>query len=198
MIARLRGEIAELGSGRAVVDVNGVGYDVNVGQRTIEALTEGDEATLHISTQIREDDITLYGFTNRDERLAFQILLGVNKVGPQLAMSLLNTLPLGDLSRAVETDDVIALSRVPGVGKKTAQRLALELKGKLPAAAFEVPAGPAAPARPEDPLPLALARLGYRKSEIDQALLGLRAQDLQEAPLPQRLSAALKILSGRT
>jgi Holliday junction DNA helicase RuvA len=122
----------------------------------------------------------------------------VSKVGPKHALSLLSTLPLADLARAIAGGDTRALSRAPGIGKRTAERLCLELESKLPAE-FQVAAatGDAAPrpADPADPLPLALAQLGYRKSEIDRAMAASAVPDYAEAAVEQRLSAALRVLA---
>ena len=123
-------------------------------------------------------------------------MLGVSGFGPKMALATLDALEVPALHRAVETDDLTTLGRVPGVGAKKAQRLALELKGKLPIT-FDVPTK-AARARPSDPLPLALAQLDYGKSEIDKAQAGLAAEGLgPDAPLEQRIKAALRILATR-
>ena len=141
------------------------------------------ERTLHISTVVREDAFLLYGFDTVEQRDTFEVLRGVNKIGPKVALAVLSTLGPADLVRAVAAEDLTALSRVPGVGRKTASRMVLELKGKLPEA-FEVDvsgtaAGAAAPpsSTGPDPLVLALARLDYRKTEIDQALLKVPGPD---------------------
>jgi len=201
MIARLRGEVVEVGSDHVVIDTGGVGYLAYVPGRSLREISAGDEINLSVSTQVREDAINLYGFTDTHDRLAFEKLIGVSGVGPRLALAALSAFSLPDLVRAIEAGDVRSLCGISGVGKKTAQRLALELKGKI-----DVPFTPAgadgAVARPRvkasDPLVLALARLGYRKTEIDQAIAGLSDAGLTEAPVAARLSASLKILSGRS
>ena len=200
MIGRLRGQLAELGADTALVDVNGVGYLVQITSRLAQELHVGENVTFSISTQVREDAITLYGFADAETRQTFQTLITISGVGPKLALAALGALGINELVRAVESDDVRTLVSIPGVGKKTAQRLVLELKGKLNATFIPAAAGGAAAPRPapkpSDPLPLALAQLGYRKSEIDQALAGLASHGLEEQPLAKRLSASLKILSG--
>jgi Holliday junction DNA helicase RuvA len=163
----------------------------------MEALSKRGEVTLAISTRVREDDIRLFGFQDKGDRDAFETLLGVSGVGPKAAVALLGTLSLYDLAQAIDTENVAVIASAPGIGPKTARRLALELKGKL-STAFDVAHSGDIPIRtiPADPLPLALAQLGYRKSEIDQALLGLSHQAMESASLEQRLSESLKILSG--
>lgn len=194
MIARLVGEVAEIGAGEVVLDVRGVGYLVATGTRLCGELRAGEPLTLHISTQVREDAITLTGFTRAVEREAFEILITLPKIGPKLALSLLDHLGLERLAAVVDKEDIRALAEVPGVGRRTAERLVLELRGKLPVSF--APVAPAVKAAPNDPLPLALAQLGYRKSEIDLALAGLHSAGLADADLQARLSACLKILSG--
>jgi Holliday junction DNA helicase RuvA len=197
MIAQLTGTVVHRSGTCAIVDVSGVGYEVFATSRDLE--TWGDTATtVWISTQVREDAITLYGFGSASSRTAFRVLLSVKGVGPKAALAILDTLDPEELAAAVERDDVRTLSRAPGVGKRTAQRLALELKGKLPASFSPTDSAGLTkrPRAPADPLPLALARLDYGKSEIDLALDGLAAQDLgPDKPLPERLRASLTLLS---
>lgn len=196
MIALLRGRVADLELDAAVIDVQGVGYLVHGPATALSALPRDQDVTLHVCTVVREDAITLYGFPDKVARDAFEILREVNGVGPKLALSLLAALAPGDLARAVETDDQATLVRVPGVGKKMASRLCLELKGKLPVSfSPTAPAPVAAPARrPPDPLALALAQLDYRKSDIDRALADPAVGGPDDGPLEERLRAALRVL----
>lgn len=199
MIARLVGTLVDHEEQRGIIDVNGVGYEVFAPSRALaDWSAQGAPVTVHVSTQVREDAITLFGFPTPLERQAFTVLLGVTGVGPKLALACLEALSVDELARAAEQDDLRTLTRIQGVGKKTAQRLALELKGKLP-----VSFSPTALARtpvtrkPADPLHLALARLDFGKSEIDRALAGLEQRGIGvEAPVEQRLRAAIQILSG--
>jgi Holliday junction DNA helicase RuvA len=195
MIARLRGEIAEVAADRVVLDVHGVGYDVLVPGRTAVTAHVGAPTVLHVHTAVREDAITLYGFETASERACFEQLLTVNGVGPRLALSALGALAPDALARAVNANDLKSLTGIPGVGKKTAERIVLELKGKLDggAAAASVPARPVAP---DDPLPLALAQLGYKRSEIETVVARLAADGLAEASTDARLAAALRIFAG--
>jgi Holliday junction DNA helicase RuvA len=198
MIALLTGTVAGTGPDSLIVDVQGVGYRVQVPSPMVLGASHGEPTTVHVSTVVREDAFLLYGFASAAERDAFDLLRSVSKVGPKHALSLLSTLPLADLARAIAGGDTRALSRAPGIGKRTAERLCLELESKLPAE-FQVAAatGDAAPrpADPADPLPLALAQLGYRKSEIDRAMAASAVPDYAEAAVEQRLSAALRVLA---
>ncbi|HHO54448.1 MAG TPA: Holliday junction branch migration protein RuvA [Deltaproteobacteria bacterium] len=198
MIARLTGTLVHHEPNRGILDVHGVGYEIFATHHALAAWEGKDQVTIHISTQVREDAITLFAFPRPLERTAFQILLGVSGVGPKMALAALEALALEELYRAVESDDVVVLSRIPGVGKKKAQRLALELKGKLPIDLEVEGPQPRGAAGPADDLPLALAQLDYGKSEIDRALAGLEEQGIAvDAPLQERLAAALRVLAGR-
>lgn len=195
MIARLRGEVADVAPGRLTVDVHGVGYDVQVPRRLSEVTRVGEALTLHVHTDVREDAILLFGFASAAEKAAFLQLVTVQQVGPRIALSALDTLTVPDLARAIEGNDLRALSAIPGVGRKTAERLVLELRGKLawsPAAAATATARPPA----DDALPLALAQLGYKRTEIDLAVARIADQGLADRPLPERVAAALRIFSS--
>jgi Holliday junction DNA helicase RuvA len=196
VIAQLTGRVAHRDGSRAILDVHGVGYEVFCPTRVLDGWVGAERVVAWVATRVREDAITLYGFADDAERRAFDVLTSVSGVGPKLALSVLDAMTLGELVRAVEADDVKALSKVSGVGGKTAQRLALELKGKLPMS-FSLPvAGATRRTTPDDPLPLALAQLDYGKSEIDRALAGLTEQGLgPDTPLAQRIQASLRILS---
>lgn len=196
MIARLRGEVASVHGDAVVLDVHGVGYLVHAPGRVLVEAAAGAEMTLHISTIVREDAFLLYGFASIADRDAFDVLRGVNKIGPKHALAVLSTMTRDELARAVAAEDLAALSRVPGIGRKTASRMVLDLKGKLPTEFLADPVASAAPvAAPAgpDPLVLALGRLDYRKSEIDKAVAAVPGAD--DAPLDQRLRAALRVLA---
>ncbi|MCB9668550.1 MAG: Holliday junction branch migration protein RuvA [Alphaproteobacteria bacterium] len=196
MIAMLTGELVHQSANRGVLDVNGVGYEVFATTATLGRWSLAGRVRVHVSTQVREDAITLYGFDDDAERAAFLALLTVSGVGPKMALAALDALGADGLASAVANHDVRALCRIPGVGKKTAQRLALELEGRL-AATFTPTAPAATPVATTDPLPLALAQLGYKKSEIDQALAALAADGIPaDTDTGERLRHALKTLSG--
>ncbi len=191
MIARLRGEVVERGPGWLVVDVAGVGYEVLVPARVGESAR--DEVTLLVHTAVREDAITLYGFATAEEKSAFVALTGVSGIGPKLGLACLSGLTVDALARALNGGDIRTLSAVPGIGKKTAERLILELKGKLSAA--RLAPGVAAAPTTDDTLPLALAQLGYKRAEIDLALSHLADLGKSAAPLPERIQLSLQRLS---
>src|SRR6187455_1529457 len=141
MIAVLRGSIAEKTPSRVVVDVAGVGYEVLVPLSTFYVLGDaGAAVTLRIHTHVREDVIALYGFLTRLEQDLFERLIAINGVGPKLALAVLSGIEPAELIRAVRTKDVARLTRIPGIGKKTAERIGLELKDRLPQAAAPVEA----------------------------------------------------------
>jgi Holliday junction DNA helicase RuvA len=193
MIGRLKGEVADLGPDLLVLDVGGVGYEVLVPARTAASAAVGAALTLHIRTIVREDAITLYGFGSAAEKECFDLLITVNGVGARIALSALSAFAVDELSRAINGNDLRALCTISGVGKKTAERMVLELKGKLAFAPIAVAAPRAAAS---DPLPLALAQLGYKKSEIDAAIAWLADEKLAERPLDARLAASLRYFAS--
>ncbi len=199
MIARLAGTVADIRGDQLVIDVNGVGYAVGVPLRNAEGLNEGDAVTVWVYTAVREDAITLYGFLTREEKAVFEQLISVSQVGPRLGLNALSKFTANALAAAIEGNDLRALSSITGVGKKTAERIVLELRGKMAVAPAGAPAGIAAPARvADDGFAIALAQLGYKRSEIDLAIERLRAEGLLERPLGERITAALRVLTSGT
>jgi Holliday junction DNA helicase RuvA len=202
VIARLVGSLVSRDGHRGVVDVRDVGYAVHAPNTALDGwAADGGPVEIHVVTDVREDAITLYGFATDLDRRAFEALREVSGVGPKLALATLDTLDLGELVTAVERDDLVTIARVPGIGKKLAQRMALELKGKLPSGFLPtgLPVGPsaAAPAPRDDDLELALARLGYGRTEIVRALGALVERGVApDAPTGDRLRVALAVLSG--
>lgn len=133
MIGSLRGRLADKQPNRLVVDVGGVGYDVQVPLSTFYGLGDiGGEVALRIHTHVREDALALFGFSTRLELDVFEKLIGISGVGPRLALSVLSGIEPPELIRAVRAGDIVRLTRIPGVGKKTAERIGLELKDRLP------------------------------------------------------------------
>jgi Holliday junction DNA helicase RuvA len=174
MISRLSGLVAEKAPNRVVVDVAGVGYDVQVPLSTFYVLGEaGAAVTLRIHTHVREDVIALYGFVTRLEQDLFERLISINGIGPKLALAVLSGIEPGDLIRAVRTQDVARLTGIPGVGKKTAERIGLELKDRLPSSLQGLEPAPA-PSTPgdqlRDDLLSALINLGYQRPVAEKAL----------------------------
>jgi holliday junction DNA helicase RuvA len=146
MIGKLRGKVDAVGESHLILDVNGVGYEVQASARTLRNLKAGDETSLTIDTHVREDAIRLYGFTSEVERSWFRTLQSVQGVGSKVALSALGTLSPQDLANAIALQNWAAVEQTPGVGKKLAQRIVAELKDKAPAlsvAGLNVPAGSA-------------------------------------------------------
>ena len=169
MIARLRGQLVANTTDALVIDVGGVGYRVLVPQGVFPQRL-GDQVVVHTHLAVREDALTLFGFPDEGSLALFERLLGVNGIGPKLALSALGTLSADGLREAIVAEDVKALVAVPGLGRKTAQRLILELGGNL---ADDHVSGGIAPTSSDDPrmeVRLALAALGYEASEITHAL----------------------------
>ena len=157
MIAHLRGRISEKHPNRVIVDVNGVGYDVFVPLSTFYGLGDaGTDTALRIHTHVREDALLLYGFATLLEQEIFERLIGVSGIGPKVALAVLSGLEPQELIRAIERGDIARLTSIPGVGKKTSERIVLELKDRLPraqaGAALQGDAGPAPSALQDDVL----------------------------------------------
>ena len=173
MIAHLRGSILEKHPNRIVIDVNGVGYDVFVPLSTFYGLGEpGAAVALRIHTHVREDAFVLYGFATRLEVELFERLIGVSGIGPKLALAVLSGIEPQDFIRAIERGDLARLTAIPGVGKKTSERIVLELKDRLPrahvaAAVAGVPASDAPILR--DDVVSALVNLGYHRPLSEKA-----------------------------
>ena len=183
MIASVSGRVAAVSPDGAVVEVGGVGLAVQCTPGTIARLTVGEQARLSTSLVVREDSLTLYGFADDDERQLFELLQTANGVGPRLAQAVLAIHPPREVRRAVSTGDLKALMQVPGIGRKGAERLVLELRDRLGSTTSDtqldggaLPAGapsitPVAPWR--DQLSAALVGLGWSNREADTALLAL-------------------------
>jgi len=171
MIAHLRGKLFAKSPGQAIVEAGGVGYDVTISVPTFTALPrEGGEVALYIHTHVREDSLALFGFLERDEKRLFERLITVSGVGPKLAITILSGLNPERTVAAIRAQDHATLTRIPGVGKKLAERLVVELKEKLedfavaPAAAAQS-LGPAA-----DDVLSALVNLGYQRAAAQKAI----------------------------
>jgi Holliday junction DNA helicase RuvA len=177
MIAHLRGRLLSKQPQQAIVEAAGVGYDVAISVSTYTSLpTEGAEVALHIHTQVREDTLALYGFLDRNEKRIFERLITVSGVGPKLAITIQSGLPSDRLVAALRAQDHATLTRIPGVGKKLAERLVVELKDKLEDMAVAAPAVAAAGPAAEDVLS-ALVNLGYQRPSAQKAIEAAVAKD---------------------
>lgn len=195
MIASLRGRLVEVLPDGAVIDVGGVGYRVFLTPKALAALPRGGEVLVHTVTYVREDTLALYGFLSADERRVFEQLLSASGVGPKLALAMLSVHSPDALRRAVSAGDADALTLVPGVGRKGAARLVLELRGKLGGGdgAFEPPAGGETGRAAYAEVREALAALGCQPAEIKAALESLPA-DAGELSTEELLRLALRNL----
>jgi Holliday junction DNA helicase RuvA len=199
MIARLRGRLLEKHPNRLIVDVNGVGYDVQVPLSTFYDMSEpGADVELRIHTHVREDQIALYGFGTILEQQLFERLISVSGIGPRLALATLSGIEPEELVRAVRLADVARLSSIPGIGKKTAERITLELKDKLPGPSALAPGVPAAAPPPADmrtDLLSALLNLGYQRVHAEKAVdVALKASGAPPT-FEQALRSALRALA---
>ncbi len=171
MIAHLRGKLLAKHPNQAIVETAGVGYDVTISVPTFSDLPAiGSEVALFIHTHVREDALALYGFLRSSEKLLFEKLITVSGIGPKLAITILSGMAADEMVRAIRGNDVARLTRIPGIGKKTAERMVLELRDKLPEAGpIVAPAAPSMSAVEEDVLS-ALANLGYQRVAAEKAL----------------------------
>jgi Holliday junction DNA helicase RuvA len=171
MIAHLRGKLLAKHPNQAVVETGGVGYDVTISVPTFSDLPAvGTEVALHVHTHVREDAIALYGFLRPSEKVLFEKLITVSGIGPKLAITILSGMPADEMVGAIRGNDLARLTRIPGIGKKTAERMVLELRDKLPQAVpSAVSAAPPMSATEEDVLS-ALVNLGYQRAAAEKAL----------------------------
>jgi holliday junction DNA helicase RuvA len=171
MIAHLRGKLLAKHPNQAIVETGGVGYDVTISVPTFSDLPGlGGEVALHIHTHVREDLLALYGFLRPAEKQLFEKLITVSGIGPKLAITILSGMAADEMVGAIRGNDVARLTRIPGIGKKTAERMVLELRDKLPAAGpGEVTAVPTLSAIEEDVLS-ALVNLGYQRPAAEKAV----------------------------
>jgi holliday junction DNA helicase RuvA len=198
VIGRLRGRVlADEATGAVVLDVQGVGYELSTPVGTLgRARDAGNgEVELWVHTHVREDALDLFGFANETDRRVFRLLLGVPNVGPKTALGVLSALSVEDLARAVERSDHVRLGKVPGIGKKTAERLVLELKEKLRGLESASPALPSETLGNEaGRLLSALVNMGYRPGEAERAVSALGPK-LDTEPLGNLLREALAKLT---
>lgn len=199
MIGSLRGVVLERvaapsGQGELVVEVAGVGYRLTVAGATVAGAEVGEPAFLHVHTHVREDAIVLYGFASKEERRCFEALIGAHGVGPALALAVLSALSPVGLGQALAAGDVDALTAVPGVGRKTAARLLIELKPRFDLADHEGVVGDgSAHTTVRAEVRAALEGLGYGPDEVRQAMAGADPADTAE----NQVRAGLRSLAAR-
>lgn len=199
MIAHLKGRLLEKQPNRLVVDVHGVGYEVAVPLSTFYGLGEpGSDVALRIHTHVREDALALFGFGTALEQQLFERLIGVSGIGPKVALAVLSGIEPLDLVRAIERADIARLTAIPGVGKKTAERISLELKDRLPKAAVAAADAGAPPPSPADSaredLLSALMNLGYHRAPAEKAV-DAAVKALADAGFERMLKHALGALA---
>jgi holliday junction DNA helicase RuvA len=199
MIAYLRGRILEKQPTRIIVDVSGVGYDVAVPLSTYYTAGDpGAEIALRVHTHVREDQLALYGFASALELALFERLIGISGIGPKLALAVLSGIEPRELVAAIQRGDVVRLTRIPGVGKKTAERMSMELRDRLPKALEAVAGEPLAATEGDErraDLASALGNLGYDQRAVDKALDTVMQEAAADASFELHLRSALKILS---
>lgn len=193
MIAHLRGKLLAKHPNQAVVEAGGVGYDVAISVPTFSDLpAAGGEVALHIHTHVREDALALYGFLRSSEKVLFEKLITVSGIGPKLAITILSGMAADEMVNAIRGNDIARLTRIPGIGKKTAERMVLELRDKLTVEKHgEIAAAPALSAAEEDVLS-ALVNLGYQRAAAEKALGSISETGQFDAMFRQALAALSK------
>jgi holliday junction DNA helicase RuvA len=173
MIAHLRGKLLAKHPNQVVIETAGVGYEVNISVPTFSELpAPGSEVALHVHTHVREDVIALYGFLHPAEKQLFEKLMTVSGIGAKLAITILSGMPANEMTAAIRANDIARLTKIPGIGKKTAERMVLELRDKLPATAIATTDAPPISAMQEDVLS-ALVNLGYQRQAAEKSLAGV-------------------------
>jgi holliday junction DNA helicase RuvA len=196
MIGRLRGTLISKQPPSLLIEVGGVGYEVDAPMSTIYDLpATGKEVTLLTHYAVREDGVSLYGFLRETERAMFRNLLKVSGIGAKIALAVLSGVSTDELSRLVHAGDVVALTKIPGIGKKTAERMVVELRDRVDATGVRLPAsngGSAAPVDPVGEATVALQQLGYKPPEASRLVSKVAADgDTAEAIIRKALRAAL-------
>jgi holliday junction DNA helicase RuvA len=174
MIAHLRGKLLAKHPNQAIVETSGVGYDVTICVPTFSDLPAvGAEVALHIHTHVREDQIALYGFLRPSEKLLFEKLITVSGIGPKLAVTILSGMAADEMVGAIRGNDIARLTRIPGIGRKTAERMVLELRDKLPEVSPASTPALQAMSATEDDVLSALLNLGYQRAAAEKVLATL-------------------------
>ena len=195
MIAHLRGRLLAKRPNQAIIETCGVGYDVTVSVPTFLDLPGvGGEVELHVHTHVREDQIALYGFLGLAEKHLFEKLITVTGIGPKLAITILSGMAADEMVGAIRSNDVARLTRIPGIGKKTAERMVLELRDKLPVQGAEDMKVPPAMGEVEEDVLSALMNLGYQRATAERALMAV-TKNGKEAAFETTFREALGVLS---
>lgn len=192
MISSIKGIIQDIDSSGLIVEVGGVGLQIHAPAPTLDGLRRGEVVSLYTSLIVREDSLTLYGFETREGRNYFELLLGVNGVGPRLALAVLSTLSTDAIRRGVFHEQAELFSRVPGVGKRTAQKILMHLQDRLPGEAGLEPV--AAMSSTDEEVLAALAALGYSLVEAQAAVQAIPKDAVDD--VEERLRIALKYFSA--
>ncbi len=191
MIHYLKGKLVATSPTFVIVEVGGLGYRVNFPLSTYQALPpEGSTVSLYTQLYLKDDGISLYGFLKEEERDFFLLLTTLSKIGPKSALRMLSSLSLPEFKKAVKAGDLNALVRIPGIGRKTAQRMVLELKDKIEA---EEPEGSGKEVLTKNAV-AALTSLGYRRGEADKAVRGALSSVREEMDLPELIKEALRCI----
>jgi Holliday junction DNA helicase RuvA len=196
MIAHLRGVLLAKHPNQAIVETHGVGYDVVISVPTFSELpATGGEVSLHVHTHVREDALSLYGFLRLAEKHLFEKLITVSGIGPKLAITILSGMPADEMVGAIRSGDVARLTRIPGIGKKTAERMILELRDKLPSTGHEAEVSMTAASPAEEDVLSALANLGYQRAAAEKALVVANRNAKAGAGFEALFREALAVLS---
>ncbi len=195
MIGRLIGKIVEKNTDGILLDVNSVGYEVVLPLSTLAGLpSTGEKVTLWIHTHVREDELRLFGFAKREDRTAFKTMLKISGVGPKLAVTVLGALSGDQLAQVIDESDAKRLSSIPGIGKKTAERMILELGGKLKLGKDST--GAPVQGRLGD-LTAALKNLGFKPAQVERVLAQLRQKGVEKQPFEVLIREALALLQRK-
>jgi len=198
MIAHLTGKLTHKSPVAIIIDVNGVGYQVFVPLSTFYALPELEsKISLGIHTHMREEALKLFGFYTIDEKRIFEKLITINKVGPKLALTILSGMPPADILSTIDSNDIVKLSTIPGIGRKTAERLILEMRDKLDGLSldFVVTKDPGPEKGLFDDALSALVNLGYKKSQAEQTLKKVYAEKVDDTSIESLIKDCLNLLS---
>jgi Holliday junction DNA helicase RuvA len=198
MIAHLSGKLTHKSPVTIIIDVNGVGYQVFIPLSTFYALPELEsKISLGIHTHMREEALKLFGFYTIDEKKIFEKLITINKVGPKLALTILSGMPPADILSTIDSNDIVKLSTIPGIGRKTAERLILEMRDKLDGLSLDFVAkkSPGPEKGLFDDALSALVNLGYKKSQAEQTLKKVYAEKVGDTSIENLIKDSLNLLS---